>query len=80
MFIRSPHLHAAQLRLSSKALFDLIGVLSTSVCLGVVTAFTSIVITVFYLDTCIRREGLDLHMRLERLCLSAETGRGAVRS
>ena len=63
-----------------EALFDLIGVLSTSVCLGVVTAFTSIVITVFYLDTRIRREGLDLHMRLERLRLSAETGRGAVRS
>ncbi|MAF66457.1 MAG: hypothetical protein CMJ84_12470 [Planctomycetes bacterium] len=56
------------------ALFDLFSALSTSLFLGVVTAFSAIVITLFYLDARIRREGLDLAMRLERLRLRAEAG------
>jgi len=42
---------------------------------GIVTAIGAVSITVYYLDTRIRREGLDLSMRLERL----RAGRGEPR-
>jgi len=48
-------------------LFDTVHVLTSSLFLGLVTAFSAVVITVFYLDARIRTEGLDLRMRLERL-------------
>ena len=34
---------------------------------GVATAFSAVVLTVFYLDNRVRGEGFDLHMRLERI-------------
>jgi len=39
----------------------------SSVFSGVVTAINAVAITAYYLDSRIRREGLDLEMRLERL-------------
>ena len=39
----------------------------SSALLGLVTAFSAIVMTVFYLDGRVRHEGFDLHMRFERI-------------
>lgn len=42
-------------------------VVLSSIFSGVVTAINAVAITAYYLDSRIRREGLDLEMRLERL-------------
>jgi hypothetical protein len=47
--------------------FDTLFVAISSVFSGVSTAFISAAMTVYYLDTRMRREGFDLSMRLERL-------------
>lgn len=51
----------------SPLLFDGILVVITSFFTGITTAVFAVVSTSFYLDTRIRREGLDLSMRLERI-------------
>lgn len=48
-------------------LFNLLFVGISSIFAGLATACSSAAITVYYLDTRIRREGFDLTMRLERL-------------
>jgi hypothetical protein len=51
----------------SSMLFNVVFVGVSAVFAGIATAFTSAAYTSFYLDTRIRREGLDLEMRLDRL-------------
>jgi hypothetical protein len=51
----------------SPMLFDVSFVFISSVFAGLSTAVLAVVMTSYYLDTRIRREGLDLRMRLERL-------------
>ena len=51
----------------SATLFDVTFVFISSVFAGLSTAVLAVVMTGYYLDTRIRREGLDLRMRLERL-------------
>ncbi len=51
----------------SELWFDVVLVLISSVFSGLSTAIIAVTATTFYLDTRIRREGLDLRMRLERL-------------
>lgn len=59
----------------SPVLYSLAQVFITSLLLAVSAAGWSIVITVFYLDCRVRREGFDLVMRLERLTNAALLGR-----
>ncbi len=59
----------------SPLLYSLAQVFLTSLLLAVSAAGWSIVITVFYLDCRVRREGFDLAMRLERLTNAALVGR-----
>jgi hypothetical protein len=47
--------------------FDAALILVVSLFLGLATAINGVVFTVFYLDNRVRREGLDIAMRLERL-------------
>jgi hypothetical protein len=62
--------------------FDLIGVLVTSLFTGVASVIDACLLTAFYLDCRVRREGLDLRQRLAQLRAShapslAEQGAGA---
>ncbi len=59
----------------SPAGYSLAQVFVTALLLSVSAAGWSIVITVFYLDCRVRREGFDLAMRLERLTNAALLGR-----
>lgn len=47
--------------------FDLVYVLVSALFLAVSSTFTAILVVVFYVDTRVRREGLDLALDLERL-------------
>ncbi len=47
--------------------FDVLDVLLSSFLTGIATALSAIVLTVFYIDCRVRKEGFDLVMRLERL-------------
>jgi hypothetical protein len=46
-----------------------------SVFVGIGTAYMAVLMTVYYLDQRVRREGLDLELRLEQLAARPETGR-----
>jgi len=50
-------------------------VLVSSLSRAIATAFSGVLLTVFYLDLRVRREGFDLTMRLERARASAAGGR-----
>ena len=47
--------------------YDTVSILLSSSIMGLVTAFSAVVMTVFYLDSRVRHEGFDLQMRFERL-------------
>jgi hypothetical protein len=47
--------------------FDVLDVALSSFLTGIATALSAIVLTVFYIDCRVRKEGFDLVMRLERL-------------
>ncbi len=51
----------------SPTIFDVAFVFISSVFAGLSTAVLAVAMTSYYLDTRVRREGLDLRMRLERL-------------
>lgn len=55
--------------------FNVLFVGVSSLFMGLATALSSAIITAYYLDTRIRREGLDLTMRLERLDALGGSGR-----
>ena len=54
-------------------------VVLSSLFAGVLTAINAVAITAYYLDTRIRREGLDLEMRLERLRFAHATREDSAR-
>jgi hypothetical protein len=47
--------------------FDVLDVALSSFLMGIATALSAVVLTVFYIDCRVRKEGFDLVMRLERL-------------
>jgi hypothetical protein len=51
----------------SGTLLDVINVFVSSIFLGTVTALSGVVVTVFYLDCRIRRDGYDLDLALDRI-------------
>ncbi len=55
--------------------FNVLFVGVSSLFMGIATALSAAIITSYYLDTRIRREGLDLLMRLERLQTLGDSGR-----
>jgi hypothetical protein len=55
----------------SPVLFDALGVFATSLFSGLATAVSAVVLTVFYLDCRVRRDGLDLARRLDLLTATA---------
>jgi len=55
--------------------FNVLFVGVSSLFMGLATALSAAIITSYYLDTRIRREGLDLLMRLERLQSLGDSGR-----